>query len=42
MSGSAAVTDDTSDRLVRLPLWLGIEDELDRVIAEVEGAVRSL
>jgi dTDP-4-amino-4,6-dideoxygalactose transaminase len=42
MSGSAAVTDDISDRLVRLPLWLGIEDELDRVIAEVEGAVRSL
>jgi dTDP-4-amino-4,6-dideoxygalactose transaminase len=31
-SGSMAVTDDVADRLVRLPLWIGMEEHLDRVI----------
>jgi dTDP-4-amino-4,6-dideoxygalactose transaminase len=30
-----AATTSASDRLVRLPLWLGLEDDLDRVIDEV-------
>jgi dTDP-4-amino-4,6-dideoxygalactose transaminase len=42
LGGSAVVTDDISDRLVRLPLWLGIEDEIDRIIFEVGVAVRDL
>jgi hypothetical protein len=28
-----------SERLVRLPLWLGLEEHLDRVIDEVIAAV---
>jgi dTDP-4-amino-4,6-dideoxygalactose transaminase len=31
-SDAMSVTDDVADRLVRLPLWLGLEDHLDRVI----------
>ena len=30
--GPLPVTDDVSDRLVRLPLWLGLEEHQDRVI----------
>ena len=39
--GSLAVTSDLADRLVRLPLWLGLEPYQDRVIdlvAEVLGS----
>ena len=32
MSGNLPVTNDVADRLVRLPLWLGIEEHLDRII----------
>ncbi len=40
-SGSMAVTDDTSGRLLRLPLWVGISDEeVDRVVAAVDQVVR--
>jgi dTDP-4-amino-4,6-dideoxygalactose transaminase len=35
-------TEALSERLVRLPLWVGLEPELDRVIAEVREAVMSL
>jgi len=38
--GSLAVTDASSDRLVRLPLWIGLEEELDRVIAATIRATR--
>jgi dTDP-4-amino-4,6-dideoxygalactose transaminase len=31
-SGATPVTDDVTDRLVRLPLWVGLEAHLDRVI----------
>ena len=31
-SGSLHVTEDIADRLVRLPLWVGLDDQLDRVI----------
>ena len=38
--GDMARTDDLSERLVRLPLWLGLEDHLDQVIDAVREAVR--
>ncbi len=34
-AGSLAVTDSVGDRLVRLPLWIGLEDKLDGVIDAV-------
>jgi dTDP-4-amino-4,6-dideoxygalactose transaminase len=38
--GDLTVTDDASDRLVRLPLWAGMrDDEVERVIDAVESAV---
>ena len=33
--GDLSVTRDLSSRLLRLPLWLGLEDEMDRVIETV-------
>jgi dTDP-4-amino-4,6-dideoxygalactose transaminase len=30
-AGTMAVTDDISERLVRMPLWLGVEDHLDHI-----------
>ena len=35
VSGSLSVTERTSDCLVRLPLWLGIEDDLPYIIEKV-------
>lgn len=37
-----AVTDSTSERLVRLPLWLGLEPELDHVIGTIDNILASL
>ena len=39
--GDMSVTDDASDRLVRLPLWLGLEDEQRRVIDQVIAAAQA-
>lgn len=39
VSGSMAVTDDLSERLVRLPLWLGVEGFQEEVITRVLGAI---
>jgi dTDP-4-amino-4,6-dideoxygalactose transaminase len=39
VSGSMQTTNDVSDRLVRLPLWLGIEDVLDQVQQAVREAI---
>lgn len=40
VAGGLPVTDEMSGRLVRLPLWVGMGEELaDRVAAAVEGAV---
>ena len=36
------VTDSTSERLVRLPLWLGLEPELDHVIGTIDNILASL
>jgi len=37
--GDLCNTEDLSDRLVRLPLWLGIEDELHTVIEKIVDSV---
>jgi dTDP-4-amino-4,6-dideoxygalactose transaminase len=39
-SGTMTVTDDTADRLVRMPLWLGLEEHFDHVVASAEDALR--
>lgn len=39
VSGSMQTTNNVSDRLVRLPLWLGIEDVLDQVQQAVREAI---
>jgi dTDP-4-amino-4,6-dideoxygalactose transaminase len=38
--GDLPVTVSTSERLVRLPLWLGMEDEQDRIIDLVRAVLR--
>ncbi len=38
-SGSMQVTDSVADRLVRLPLWIGLEPQQDYVIERCRGAV---
>ncbi|HVJ22704.1 MAG TPA: dTDP-4-amino-4,6-dideoxygalactose transaminase [Burkholderiales bacterium] len=38
-SGSMRVTDSVADRLVRLPLWIGLEPQQDYVIERCRGAV---
>ena len=38
-SGEMAVTEDTGERLVRLPLWLGLEEHQGKVIDDVVAAV---
>jgi dTDP-4-amino-4,6-dideoxygalactose transaminase len=40
VAGDMTHTVDVSDRLARLPLWLGLEEHLDSVIAEVIDGVR--
>jgi dTDP-4-amino-4,6-dideoxygalactose transaminase len=40
-SGALPVTDDIADRLVRMPLWLGLEEHLDQVLASAEAALRA-
>ncbi|WP_246048676.1 dTDP-4-amino-4,6-dideoxygalactose transaminase [Arenimonas terrae] len=37
--GALDVTDATGDRLVRLPLWLGLEPQLDAVLAACDAAL---
>lgn len=45
LSGRAAgplpVTTDIADRLVRLPLWLGLEEHLEHVISALIGCLKS-
>jgi dTDP-4-amino-4,6-dideoxygalactose transaminase len=35
--GTLPVTNEVADRLVRLPLWLGLEDDQDRVLDALNG-----
>jgi dTDP-4-amino-4,6-dideoxygalactose transaminase len=39
--GSMATTELVSERLIRLPLWVGLEPHLDEVIAAIAAAVRA-
>jgi dTDP-4-amino-4,6-dideoxygalactose transaminase len=41
-NGMLEVTTNISDRLVRLPLWIGLEAQLDSVLDAAEVALRSL
>lgn len=40
--GDLAVTDDVAARLLRMPLWLGLEPQLDRVFEVADAAFRAL
>lgn len=40
-SGTLEVTDRISDCLVRMPLWLGLEEHLDRVVDAAQAALES-
>lgn len=40
-AGALPVTVDISDRLVRLPLWLGLETHLDRIVSEATAALNA-
>lgn len=37
--GDVSVTDAISERLVRMPLWIGLEDVMDRVFEAADGAL---
>lgn len=37
--GDLAVTDDISNRLVRMPLWIGLEDRMDEVLTAADHAL---
>ena len=39
VAGDLSITEDVGHRLVRLPLWLGLEDQLDPVIARIVAAI---
>ncbi len=39
-SGNMDVTNDISNRLVRLPLWLGLEQQMDDVLDAAEASIR--
>lgn len=41
VSGGVPVTEDISARVLRLPLWVGLDDAIDRVIAAVRQGVRA-
>lgn len=40
--GQLNVTDEMSARLVRMPLWLGLESKLDQVFAAADAALREI
>jgi dTDP-4-amino-4,6-dideoxygalactose transaminase len=40
--GDMRLTEEVSERLVRLPLWVGLEEYMDTVIAEVIASVREV
>lgn len=39
--GELSVTDDTSDRLLRLPLWVGMEDQQRDVLSALRAAIET-
>jgi dTDP-4-amino-4,6-dideoxygalactose transaminase len=38
-AGELPVTDSVSERLVRMPLWIGLEEHLDRVLEAADAAL---
>ena len=40
--GDLPITDSTSDRLVRMPLWLGLEPDFDKVTRAADVAISAL
>lgn len=40
--GSLSVTDEMSDRLVRMPLWVGLEADFDRVLETADTVLAAL
>ena len=40
--GELKVTNDVSDRLVRLPLWVGLEEHMDTLLAAADEVLRTL
>jgi dTDP-4-amino-4,6-dideoxygalactose transaminase len=38
-SGELRHTDNLADRLVRLPLWVGLDEAQDRVVAQLQAAI---
>lgn len=41
VSGDMSVTDDISNRLVRLPLWIGLEEHIDSLLEKVTAVLSS-
>ncbi len=41
-AGDLSVTEDLSERLVRLPLWLGVEEHLDAVFESADEVLREV
>lgn len=41
-NGSLQVTDDLSERLVRLPLWVGLEEQMEQVLEGLDQALLAL
>lgn len=41
-SGDLSVTADVSDRLVRMPFWLGIEEHMDRVLESADRVLQAI
>ncbi len=37
--GKLPVTDDLSDRLVRLPLWVGLQNEMPALLEEIAATI---
>ena len=37
-SGTLKITEDFSERLVRLPVWLGLEEDLEMVLHQITDA----
>lgn len=41
-ASSMNITDDISDRLVRLPLWIGLESEMNKVLSVADDALLNI
>lgn len=41
-SSEMPVTDSISERLVRMPLWVGVEDQMDRILAAADATLAQI